>query len=459
MNARLSSTCALQANTNVADLVTTVVCSAVLIGCKEIINERFKKRLKVPIPAELLVVIFGTLVSYLADMNQRFDIKIVHDIPLGLPAPRLPSLHNGSTYVMDAIAVAIVSYAISMSLSKSMSAKHHYAIDQNQEMLAHGMMHTVGACFSSFGGAGAPPRTLVHDSSGGKTQVASLVSGGVILLVCLVLGPLFEALPYSVLGSICTVAILPLFKQLTQLPGYWRLNKPDFFVFVVTLGCVVILDVDFGLYIGVSVSLLTVIVATHRARGRRMVQLENTDLLLPSKHSKVTEKPSQPQDVAIFKFFAPLYFANVDNFKRQLFKATFNPNDVNNASETDQVSLTVTSSESNGSDGSQTDEKTLTKLDQDALKSTRPARDDDSSQRASYVILDCSAVTYIDVMGVNALKQVSGSFKAAGAQLLFAGCCCDVYDKMTLGDDVDAASFFPSVHDAVGYTHLNALSS
>lgn len=40
---------------NVGSLVTGVLCLAVLIGLKQV-NERFRDRLKIPIPAELLVV-------------------------------------------------------------------------------------------------------------------------------------------------------------------------------------------------------------------------------------------------------------------------------------------------------------------------------------------------------------------------------------------------------------------
>jgi len=98
-----------------------------------------------------------------------------------------------------------------------MSYISSYEVDNNQELLACSLYNTVGAFFGCFVTTQAPPRTLVHEASGGRTQLAGAVSTLVPLLVVLVLGFLFEALPISVLGCITTCAILPLMKQFAHL--------------------------------------------------------------------------------------------------------------------------------------------------------------------------------------------------------------------------------------------------
>lgn len=65
--------------------------------------------------------------------------------------------------------------------------------------------------------AQAPPRSLVHDAAGGKSQVSGIVSAILVLFVCLFLGPLFYTLPNAVLASIIIVALFPLFRQFSEI--------------------------------------------------------------------------------------------------------------------------------------------------------------------------------------------------------------------------------------------------
>jgi len=92
-----------------------------------------------------------------------------------------------------------------------------YEVDSAQELLACGLCNVTGAFFGCFVATQAPPRTLVNESAGGRSQLAGAVSTLVPLLVVLALCTLFEALPVSVLGCVTTCALLPLMKQFAQL--------------------------------------------------------------------------------------------------------------------------------------------------------------------------------------------------------------------------------------------------
>jgi solute carrier family 26 protein len=69
-----------------------IITLAVLVFLKEFINVKFAHKLPVPIPADLLVVVLGTLISYLTSLNQRYCVKVVGNIPRGFPAPEVPVL-------------------------------------------------------------------------------------------------------------------------------------------------------------------------------------------------------------------------------------------------------------------------------------------------------------------------------------------------------------------------------
>ena len=382
------------------------------------------------------MVVVGTLLSYLIDFNDRFNVRIVENIPLGFPTPATPSMRDVSTYVSDAIAVAIVSFTISVSQAKAMSYKHQYAIDQNQEMLAHGLMHSIGSFFGSFAGAAAPPRTFVNDSSGSSSQLSGLISAAVILLVILWLGPLFEALPFSVLGSIITIAIFPLFKQSGELPNFWRLNRYDFVVWVVTLTCSIVLDVDYSLYIGIGVSLLTIIVQNFRAKGLQLVQVDDTELYAAEKLYNLKTRQVR-QQVKVFKFFAPLYFANAEKFKQQLYSQTYNPKQGTTTGNTvttrvDDVDAEVGQPEINSNE-----------------RKNGTAATFESEEPLCAVVLDCSAITYIDFVGLQTIKKIHKELQARDTHLLFATCHHDVMSKIIAASSELKENFFPSVQDAV----------
>ena len=92
-----------------------------------------------------------------------------------------------------------------------------YQVDSDQELLACALYNAVGSFFGCFVATQAPPRTLVHETAGGRTQMAGALSTVVPLLVVLAIGVLFEALPISVLGCVTVCAILPLMKQFVNL--------------------------------------------------------------------------------------------------------------------------------------------------------------------------------------------------------------------------------------------------
>ena len=52
--------------------------------------------------------------------------------------------------------------------------------------------------------------------------------------------------------------------QTKQLPNLWRINKLEFLAWVITFWGVILLDVDYGLYIGVAATILLLIIRSQR---------------------------------------------------------------------------------------------------------------------------------------------------------------------------------------------------
>lgn len=179
--------------TNVCDLLTSLLCLLVLIPAKEL-NERFKARLRAPIPFELFVVTAATLASHFGRFQERFSSDVAGEIPTGFMPPQLPAWSLIPNVALDAISVAIVGFVITVSLSEMFAKKHGYAVDANQEMYAIGFCNILSSFFRCFTTSAALTKTLVKESTGCHTQLSALVTAVVLLMVLLVIAPLFYSL-------------------------------------------------------------------------------------------------------------------------------------------------------------------------------------------------------------------------------------------------------------------------
>lgn len=179
--------------------VAVVIFSACVILCMSICNEVLKpwlsKKCRFPLPAELLAVVSGTLLCRYLNLEERYDIKTVGQIPLGLPPPEFPPLGLFPLVFVDSIAIAVVSYSIVVSMGLIFAKKHAYEIFPNQELFAMGISNIVGGCFQCIPIACSLSRSLMQDQTGGVTQIASLISAGLIMSILLWCSPFFETLP------------------------------------------------------------------------------------------------------------------------------------------------------------------------------------------------------------------------------------------------------------------------
>ncbi|NXQ15676.1 S26A5 protein, partial [Peucedramus taeniatus] len=180
--------------TNIAAMIVGLTCIVLLLIGKEI-NFRFKKKLPVPIPVEIIVVIIGTGVSAGMNLNESYKVDVVGNIPQGLRAPAVPDIRLIPEVFMDAVAIAVVGFSMAVSMAKIFALKHGYTIDGNQELIALGICNSVGSFFQTISITCSMSRSLVQESTGGKTQIAGALSAFMVLLVIVAIGYLFEPLP------------------------------------------------------------------------------------------------------------------------------------------------------------------------------------------------------------------------------------------------------------------------
>uniref|UniRef100_A0A8C1GWH7 Solute carrier family 26 member 10-like n=1 Tax=Cyprinus carpio TaxID=7962 RepID=A0A8C1GWH7_CYPCA len=421
-------------HTNLAELVISLLCLAVLVPVKEV-NSRFRERLRTPIPVEIITVIIATGITYAFSLDSKYDIQIVGHIPAGFPEPRLPALETVPEIAGDTVAITLVAYAVSVSLAMIYADKHRYSIDPNQELLAHGISNTVSSLFTCFPNSATLATTNILESAGAHTQLAGLFTSLVVLIVLLLIGPLFYFLPKAVLACINVTSLRQMFLLFQDLPDLWRISKIDFMVWLVTWLSVVVLNVDLGLAIGVVFSMMTVICRTQRANCSVLGRAANTEIYRSiNNHNKCYEVPG----VKILTYNGPIYYGN-----RSFFKA-------------DMVQLLGLTPERIRSREKAL--KAIEKREREAISSVEQGVTDSSfsskndlfrSEMAEgeveAVLIDCSSVIFVDVAGARLFIQEYGYTWLTAMSVL------KILTSSGLMNYMNPQHIFVTVHDAVVY--------
>ncbi|KAL4225391.1 secondary active sulfate transmembrane transporter [Mactra antiquata] len=307
---------------NIASLIIALLSAAAILFVKDYVNEKLKGKIPIPIPIELFVVIVATLVSYFAGLAEQFNVDIVSSIPDTIPPPVMPVFDGVETYIVDCFVLAILIFANTIAMAKICAKRHNYEVDDSQELIAYGMCNFLSSFLRCFPSAVAPPRSMVASTMNTKTTVCGVFSTALLILLILVMSTLFEPLPKSALAAIIVVSLKGLFIQLKDCAKFWKVNKIDFVIWFFTLVSVVFLDIDFGLGIGVIVSLITVVFQAQFARGYRVGRTMKDVTLV--EHKRYTDS-TEVSGVKIYKFHSNLFFANAEIFRMALYRATVNP--------------------------------------------------------------------------------------------------------------------------------------
>lgn len=415
-----------------------------------------------PVPIELIVVILGTVISYLAQLNTNFNVDIVGDVPTGFHRPAAPFKHLGEV-VPDAVALAIVVFAVSISMAKILAKKCDYEVDANQELIAFGFCNIVSSFLAAPVSSASMSRSLTQERGGGKTQVAGLVSCVLLLIVLLAIGPYFRTLPNCVLAAIIMEKMRGMLLQVRDLKILWNISLTDFFVWIVSFVATVLLDVDSGLGVAVGFAILTTVWRSQRPYMCRMGRIPGTDIYLDAHvYAKAKEIPG----IKIIRCEYSLLFANAEYFQTRLYKMTVNPRMIRIAQEERERRLGISYSTQaykglpNGgfeleipNPGEASDSPTESMVSVISPAELLPDCD------LHTIILDCSSWSFVDTVGIEALMSVITEYKKAGMRFYLANCkdgIRETFEKAKFYTVVDRSDVFVSLHDAVQHARLDA---
>ncbi|XP_021046456.1 prestin isoform X2 [Mus pahari] len=423
-------------NLNVCSLGVGLMVFGLLLGGKEF-NERFKEKLPAPIPLEFFAVVMGTGISAGFNLHESYSVDVVGTLPLGLLPPANPDTSLFHLVYVDAIAIAIVGFSVTISMAKTLANKHGYQVDGNQELIALGICNSIGSLFQTFSISCSLSRSLVQEGTGGKTQLAGCLASLMILLVILATGFLFESLPQT--------------------------------IWLTTFVSSLFLGLDYGLITAVIIALLTVIYRTQSPSYKVLGQLPDTDVYIDiDAYEEVKEIPG----IKIFQINAPIYYANSDLYSSALKRKTgVNPalimgarrkamrkyaKEVGNANMANAAVVKV-DAEVDGENATKPEEEDdEVKFPPIVIKTTFPEelqRFLPQGENVHTVILDFTQVNFVDSVGVKTLAGMVKEYGDVGIYVYLAGCSPQVVNDLTRNYFFENPALkellFHSIHDAV----------
>lgn len=425
---------------NLCDVLTSAVCLTMLLATKEL-SDRYRHRLKVPLPTELLVIVVATLVSHLGQLHVRFGSSVAGNIPTGFVAPRVPDPGLMQRVALDAVPLALVGSAFSVSLAEMFARSHGYSVRANQELLAVGCCNVLPAFFHCFATSAALAKTLVKTATGCRTQLSSVVSAAVVLLVLLALAPLFRDLQRSVLACVIIVSLRGALRKVRDVPQLWRLSRADALVWMATAATCVLVSIEAGLLAGVLLSLLSLASRTRRPRTALLARVGGSSVYEDTAEFEgLVPEPG----VRVFRFAGPLCWANKDFFLQSLYSLT--GLDAGRAAAVRKER----GPEAGVSEGDPVEGK-----DPGPVSNTAALVPMVAGFRT--VVIDCAPLLFLDAAGLATLRDLRRDYGALGIDLLLACCSPSVTDALRRGGflqedqgDVDEErQLFYSVHNAV----------
>lgn len=292
--------------------------AAFAVGASTLLVIRLLKRF-LRTPGVLIAVGGATLAVGLFDLSNRYGVGVLGELPRGLPTFAFPvlSLQEIGSLAAAAVAIALVSFADTSVLSRVYSAKNKSYVDPNQEMIGLGAANVAGGLFQGFPISASSSRTPVAEASGAKTQLTGVV-GALAIAVLLVFAPqLLRNLPHAALAAVVVSSALSLF-EFNDLRRLYRVQRWEFWLSIAAFLGVASLGPVPGMMIAIAIALAVFIWDAWRPHFAILGQPQGVEGFHDLKRYP---NATQVSGLVLFRWDAPLFFANAEQFRERVLDA------------------------------------------------------------------------------------------------------------------------------------------
>jgi SulP family sulfate permease len=286
----------------------SIVIAAAVLGIvvgSEKINPR--------IPGALIGLVLSLIASAALGLAAN-GVAVLGPLPQGLPPLAVPILDPTVMVALfpTALTVVLVCLMQTAATSRSFADIGGYDVNMNKDFMAIGIGSAAASFIGSFPVDASPPRTAVVAQSGGRSQVASLVAVGVIVLLIVFFAAALADLPKATLGAILTYVGSRIIR-IKAIRDVWPFDRIEFGLAVFTLLAVVFVGTEFGILVAIVLAILERVRISARPRIVRLGKLPGTTSWVPM---GIRDLPAvETPGVMVAALNAPLYFANAATFR------------------------------------------------------------------------------------------------------------------------------------------------
>jgi SulP family sulfate permease len=343
----------------------------------------------------VVAIALTTILAWSLGWNGQ-GVKLVGAVPQGLPPLTMPlwDLALWRELLLPALLISVVGFVESVSVGQTLAAKRRQRIEPDQELVALGASNLSAAFTGGFPVTGGFARSVVNFDAGAVTPAAGVFTALGITLASLFLTPALFYLPQATLAATIVVAVLSL-VDFGILKSTWRFSKLDFIALVSTLAATLLVGVETGLVLGVTVSLALFFLRASRPHIATVGLVPGTEHFRNVLRHKVMVSPK----LVCLRVDAAMFFANARGIE-------------------DRINAEV---------------------------AAHPALE--------HLLLQCSAVNDIDASALESLEAVASRLKDSGIALHFSEIKGPVMDKL------NRTHFLQQINGQVFLTNYQAIAA
>lgn len=227
-----------------------------MVSSSTLLTALLVRRLRPRWPGLLIALIVGGLIAALID-GKAHGLAYVSSLPGRLPPLSIPDLstHSLRELVPGALAVAMLGLAEAVAIARSVAARSHQHVDNNQEFIGQGLSNVIGSFFSSYASSGSFTRTGVNFDAGAITPMAAVYSALFLTGAIMIIAPLTVYLPVAAMAGILMLVACNLIDP-HRIKTILRTSTSESAVLITTFLSTLFVQLEFAVYSGVLLSLL-----------------------------------------------------------------------------------------------------------------------------------------------------------------------------------------------------------
>ena len=274
------------------------------------------------IPGILVAVVGATVVVGAFDLAARAGLSVLGPLPQGLPSFAIPWISSTDVVpvLIGGVAVALVSFADTSVLSRAYAARMRRYVDPNQEMVGLGAANLAAGFFQGFPISSSSSRTPVAEAAGARTQLTGIVGALAVAVLLLAAPNLLQNLPTTALAAVVIASAIGLI-EITDLIRIYRIQRWEFWLSIVCFVGVAVFGAIPGIGVAVVIAVIEFLWDGWRPHSAVLGRAEGVE-----GYHDITRYPDARQEpgLVLFRWDAPLFFANAELFKERVLIAAAN---------------------------------------------------------------------------------------------------------------------------------------